>query len=103
MKTRAQLVALRRQRLVAECAMQRAALTLHMEPVAQSLTPAAIGLRIAQRVRRHPGWLAVLGLGLAIVRPVRLSQLLRAGTNGLRLFQQVTPLLQQLAGPHDMD
>jgi hypothetical protein len=101
MMTRAEQLALRRQRLVAECILQRADLSMQAQPLQHSLTSAAIGLRIADRVRRHPGWLAALGLGLFMVRPVRLSNLLRVGTGGLRLFRQVTPLLQQLSAPRN--
>jgi hypothetical protein len=99
LQARMQRTALRRQRLVAECRWQRAELMTHLEPLEHAASSVQSGWNIVNRVLRHPGWIAAIGAGLFLVRPVRLSRLMRAGTNGLRLYRQVAPLLRQIGGP----
>ncbi len=96
MKTRAELLASRRQRLIAECLMQRADLAQQMQPLGHTLQAMGTGLRILDRVRRHPGWIAAVALGLMIIRPSRLSSLLRLGSTGLRTWRLIAPSLQML-------
>jgi hypothetical protein len=98
MTTRAELLALRRLHLLAECDAQRVDLLLQARPFGHALTSLETGVRIVDRVRRHPGWIAAAALGLMAIRPRRLSALLRAGSSGLRGWRALAPLLQNLRG-----
>lgn len=95
MKTHAKMLAVRRQMLIAECNLQRADLALQVRPLAYTLSSVNIGMRILGRVRQHPEWIAAATLGLFALRPRRLSAFFRFGSNGLRIWRHVQPLLQQ--------
>lgn len=94
MKTRAEMLALRRQMLLAECDMQRHELALEMRPLVLGAESLQVGLRIVGKTRRHPEWIALAALGLAMIKPRRLSSLMRLGSAGMRMWRQVKPLLQ---------
>ncbi|WP_292931304.1 YqjK family protein [Noviherbaspirillum sp.] len=96
MRTRAELLAARRQRLIAECVMQRADLALQIEPLTHTMNSVEVGLRIVDRVRQHPGWIAAAVVGLMAIRPRRLSSFLRLGSAGLRTWRMLRPSLQLL-------
>lgn len=97
MKTRAEMLAWRRQLLIAESSAQRAELAMQVQPLVYTLSSVNIGLRILDRVRRHPGWIAVVTLGLMAIRPRRLSAFLRLGSASLRLWRHAAPLLLSAA------
>lgn len=96
MKTRAEMLALRRQRLIAECRAQRADLALQMQPVMHTMGSANVALRIAGRLARHPEWIAAATVGVMLMKPHRLSALLQAGTGSLRSWRMIAPAVQML-------
>lgn len=97
MNTRAELLEWKRQQLLAESQAQRAELALQIQSMAHTLESVQIGLRIVDRIRKHPGWIAALTLGLAAITPRRLSSFLRLGTFGLRTWHFVAPALRMLS------
>ena len=94
MRARAELLAQRRRHLIAESAAQRAHLAYQAQPLAHTLGSLEIGIRILERIRRHPEWLVGAAIGLIAIRPRRLSALLQLGTSGLRTWRQLAPALQ---------
>jgi hypothetical protein len=94
MRARAELLAARRRHLIAESLAQRAHLAQQTRPLAHTLGSLEIGIRIVERIRQHPEWLVGAALGLIAIRPRRLSALLQLGTNGLRTWSQLKPVLQ---------
>jgi len=94
--TRAELLGRRRRDLIAACAMQREDMASQAQSLKHVMTSFDAGLRILNRIERHPGWLAVAAGGLMVIRPRRLSALLRLGTAGLRTWRQWAPVLQYL-------
>lgn len=94
MKTRADMLAWRRQLLIAESNIQRAELAMQVQPIVYTLASVNIGMRIVRRVSQHPGWLAAIALGVLAIRPQRISSFLRLGTASLRLLRHAAPLLQ---------
>ncbi|GIZ52945.1 YqjK family protein [Noviherbaspirillum aridicola] len=57
---RAREAEMRRRQLVAKIHLQRAQFGAQLEPVGRAMETADAGIRIVQRVRRHPGWVAGL-------------------------------------------
>lgn len=96
MKTRAELLALKRQRLIAECRLQRIDLLDQLQPLGQTLDSVNTGLRIIDRVRRHPEWIAAACLGLLMITPRRLSAWMRLGSMGLRTWRMLAPQIGML-------
>lgn len=96
MKTHAELLAWKRQRLIAESNVQRADLALQMQPLLHTLDSMDAGLRIVGRIRQHPEWIASLALGLALLTPRRLSSFFRSGSLGLRTWRSISPVLHML-------
>lgn len=96
MNTRAELLEWKRQQLLAESAALRAELADHTQSFAYTLDSVQIGLNIVDRIRKHPGWIAALALGLVVITPRRLSSFLRLGTAGVRTWRSVAPALQLL-------
>lgn len=92
--TRAELLEWKRQQLRAESAAQREEVTAHLQAMTQSLQSVQVGLRIVDRVRRHPEWIAAVALGLLAVTPRRLSAFVRLGTLGLRAWRFVAPAVR---------
>ncbi len=76
--------------------MQRADLALQIEPLTHTMNSVEVGLRIVDRVRQHPGWIAAAVVGLMAIRPRRLSSFLRLGSAGLRTWRMLRPSLQLL-------
>lgn len=101
MNTHAELLAAKRQRLIARSIAQRADLSLQVRPLAHTLDAADAGLRIVARVMRHPGWIAALGIGLALMTPRRLSALFRFGATSLRTWRSLAPVMRLLAAKGD--
>ena len=99
MNSRAELLEWKRRQLIAESEAQRIELASQMQSWGHTLESARIGLRIIDRLRRHRMWIAALTLGLAAIRPPRLSSLLRLGTSGLRTWRVVGPALRMLTNP----
>lgn len=95
--TRAEMLAWRRQLLIAECSVQRAELALQVQPIVYTIASVNIGMRILGRLTKHPGWIASLALGLVAIRPHRLSSFIRLGTASLRFWRHAVPLLQSAA------
>jgi hypothetical protein len=63
MKSRAELLALRREMLVAECGLQRRQLAIEIQPLVVGAESLQVGLRIAGKARRHPEWIAIAAFG----------------------------------------
>lgn len=98
MTARSEVLARRRRQLIAQSIALRSDLAMQGEYLEHSLCTAQIGLRVLDRIRQHPEWIAGAALGLALIKPRRLSALLQMGTVGLRAWRQVTPLLQHMIG-----
>ena len=96
MKTRAELLVWKRQQLIAESIAQRAELVLQLQPLGHRLDSLGTGLRIIDRIRRHPGWIAALATGVLLLTPRRLSSLFRLGSAGLRTWRSVAPVVRLL-------
>jgi hypothetical protein len=101
MNTRSQHLAQRRQQLIAQSIALRSDLALQAEYLRHPVTSIQVGLRVLNRLRRHPEWIAGAALALAVIKPRRLSSLLRAGTAGLRTWRKLMPALQNMMGKHD--
>lgn len=99
MNSRVDMLASRRQRLIAECGMQRADLTCQLQPLAHTLDAVHTGLRIIKRVRRHPEWIAAAALGLTMLMPRRLSSFMRMTTLGMRAWRMIAPGVSRLLHP----
>ena len=93
MNTRAEMLALRRQRLIAECELQRGDMAQQVQPLLLTAASLQVGLRIVGKVGKHPGWIAAAAVGLAVIRPRRVSALMRIGTAAMQVWGQVRPLL----------
>ena len=93
MKTRTEMLTLRRQRLLAECELQRSDMVQQVRPLLLTAESLQVGLRIVSKVGKHPGWIAAAAIGLAVIRPRRVSALMRLGTTAMRVWQQMRPLL----------
>lgn len=98
MMTRAEFLARRRRQLVTQSAALRTELALQAAHLNHTLVSAEAGLRVLNRVRKHPGWIAAAGFALALIRPRRLSSLLRSGSVGLRAWRNTMPVLQHIIG-----
>jgi hypothetical protein len=98
MSTRLELLARRRQQLIAESIALRSDLQMQGGNLGHSFTTVQVGLRVLDRIRKHPEWIAGAALGLALIKPRRLSSLLRMGTAGMRTWRKVMPLLQHVRG-----
>ncbi|HYD96409.1 MAG TPA: YqjK family protein [Noviherbaspirillum sp.] len=98
MKTRAELLAWKRQQLLAESHAQRAELAVQLQPLSWRLESVETGMRILRRVRRHPGWIAAGAAGLVLLTPRRLSSWLRAGAATIRTWRSIAPALRMLSG-----
>jgi hypothetical protein len=96
MTSRPEMLAQQRQRLIAQSIALRSDVAMQGEHLDHSLGTAQIALRVLDRVRKHPEWIAGAAIGLMLIKPRRLSALLRMGTAGLRTWRQLTPLLQHM-------
>jgi len=98
--SRADLLEWKRQQLLAECDAQRADLAAQLDFLNDTLGSVQIGLRIMDRVRQHPGWIAAMIAVLVAITPRRLSSLMRIGTSLLRSWRQTAPMLRMLMQRH---
>lgn len=98
MKTRAEFLAWKRRQLLAESSAQRAELAQQLRPWTYRLESLESGLRIAGRIRRHPGWIAGAAAAVLLLTPRRLSSLFRLGASGLRTWQSIAPTVTALLG-----
>lgn len=96
MTTRAELLAWKRRQLLAECAMQREDLARQLRPVGWQLQSLESCVRIAGRLRRHPGWIAAASAAVLLLRPRRLSSVLQLAATGLRHWRSIAPTVQAL-------
>ena len=69
----------RRERLVAQAAVQRMALAQNIEPWRIPLARADQGLAALRFIRRHPALIAGGGVLVAVLRPARIWKWLRRG------------------------
>ena len=98
MRTRAEFLAWKRRQLLAESGAQRAELVQQLRPWIARLESVESGLRIAGRLRRHPGWIAGTAAAVLLLTPRRLSSLIRLGVSGLRSWQSIAPAVKMLLG-----
>lgn len=94
MNTHADILAQRRQMLIAESQALRTELAQQVVPLGHTILSLNIGLRILNRIRKHPGWIIAVTVGLAMIKPRRLSAFFQLGTAGLRLWRLAIPLVQ---------
>lgn len=95
MKTRAEILAQRRLMLIAESQALRTDLAQQALPLTYTMSSVNIGLRILDRIRKHPGWMVAAAVGLVAITPRRLSAFLQFGTAGLRLWRLAMPFVRR--------
>lgn len=76
--------------------MQRAELARQLNPLVHTSASISTGLRILDRLRRHPEWIAAGAAGLMLLKPRRLSAMLRFASHCLRTWRSLAPHLQML-------
>jgi hypothetical protein len=79
----------RRERLVAQAAMQRNALVRDMERWRTPLALADQGLAALRYIKYHPQWLIGAVLLLAALRPRRVGKWLGSGLVSLRMMRRL--------------
>lgn len=80
------MLAKRRHELLAQSNAHRSALKMHGTVVKKSASRIELGLRVINRLKAHPEWIAGIALGVKLVTPQRLSLGMRFCTQGLRLL-----------------
>jgi hypothetical protein len=90
---RAERLAARRRRLVAQSQALRTELTLQLKPLSQSLATVDSGMRIFTRIRQHPEWIAGALIALVLLRPSRVARGVRGALLGLRTWRRLAPLV----------
>ena len=93
MSTVAETLAARRQRLIAQAASQRAALSQQIEPWRARLAVADRGVAVLRTAGRHPLLLTGVAVLLALWRPRRAVQWLQYGWMGWQLAGKLRSLL----------
>lgn len=96
MNSRADLLEWKRQQLLAECQVQRTDLAMELDALNRSLDSVQVGMRIVNRVRRHPGWIIAAAMAFVAITPRRLSSFMRLGTSLLRTWRMAAPTLRML-------
>jgi hypothetical protein len=96
MNSRIEQATLHRRQLITQCRLQRMQLAAELDSLQPTLHSLQSGWRIVNRVRRHPGWIATVGLGLALVTPRRIASWMRIGSTGLRTWRTLAPGIRQL-------
>ncbi|GAB3547919.1 hypothetical protein GCM10027343_27710 [Noviherbaspirillum agri] len=100
MNSRADLLEWKRQQLLAECDAQRMELAVQLDSLNYQVETIQTGLRIMDRVRRHPGWIATAVVALFAITPRRLSAAIQSGTSLLRAWRMAAPALRMLMQRH---
>lgn len=96
MQMKAEQLARRRQELIARCEAQRSAMVTHTRSLSHATSALDSALGILGRIRRHPGWIVALAVGIIAIKPRRLSALFHGSAIALRTLRTVAPLVQLL-------
>lgn len=98
MTSHLKLLAQRRQRLQARCALQREALAIQKIRLGRSFETVDTGMRILDRLRTNPGLILALAGGLFLIKPRRLLTVVQTGLAVSRGWRLVAPLVGKWLG-----
>ena len=93
-----EVLARRRELLIARCAAQRNALTVQRQALLEKLAAFDIGLSLFERFKKNPAWIAGLAVGLAVIKPRRLLPLLQTGLLAWQTLRTLAPALKNIVG-----
>lgn len=93
-----EVLARRRELLIARCAAQRNALTVQGQALVEKLAVFDIGLNLLERLKKNPAWIAGLLVGLAVIKPRRLLPLLQTGLLVWQALRTLAPALKNVVG-----
>ena|SRR5437899_2758011 len=91
-----ELLARRREEIIARSAVQRRALQTQGQSLSKTLSAVDVGLDVLQRIKRHPGWVVGAIVGLIVLKPRRVLPLVEAGTVAWQAFRAVAPAWQRI-------
>ena len=89
-----EILAQRREQLVARCNAQREVFATQNQGVTGALSGIDLGMRLVQRVKQSPIMMAALVAAVVVIKPLRIIPLVRAG---LGVWQTVRSMRQQRA------
>lgn len=98
MMSHSEELARRRELLIARCGAQRNALAMQGHVLVGKLSAFDIGLTLLQRLKKNPGWIAGLVVGLVVIKPRRLLPLLQSGLLAWQAFYTLAPTLKKTMG-----
>lgn len=91
-----EVLARRRELLIARCAAQRNALTVQRQALLEKLSVFDIGLNLFERLKKNPAWIAGLVVGLVVIKPRRLLPLLQTGLLAWQTLRTLAPALKNI-------
>ncbi len=91
-----EVLARRRELLIARCAAQRNALTVQRQALLEKLSIFDIGLNLFEKIKKNPAWMAGLVVGLIVIKPRRLLPLLQTGLLGWQTLRTLAPALKNI-------
>lgn len=93
-----EVLARRRELLIARCAAQRNALTVQGQALLEKLAVFDIGRNLFERLKKNPAWIAGLLVGLVVIKPRRLLPLLQTGLLAWQALRTLAPALKNIVG-----
>lgn len=96
MSKSSEVLARRRELLIARCAAQRNALTVQGQALMEKLSVFDIGLSLFEKIKRNPAWIAGLVVGLVVIKPRRLLPLLQTGLLAWQGLRTLAPTLKNI-------
>lgn len=86
----------RRLGLLERCAEQRRTLAFHAHGVRDVSVKIDSAMNVVRRIRQHPGWIAAVLVGVAVIKPERLATVAKTAVAALRTFNKVAPIVAVL-------
>ena len=86
----------RRLGLLERCAEQRRTLAFQAHGVSEVAARFDSALNIVRRIRQHPGWIVALLVGLAVIKPQRLSVIAKTAATVMPTFNKVALIVAAL-------
>lgn len=96
MSKSSEVLARRRELLIARCAAQRNALTVQRQALVEKLSVFDIGQNLFERLKKNPAWIAGLVVGLVVIKPRRLLPLLQTGLLAWQTLRTLAPALKNI-------